>query len=83
MHLRMHSYVKLDLALFKRFTSAVHTYEEFFLLLSSTLSNITVYVQDIIRLDLSEKMIKDFKVSKFHRKTLLKVTSAINIFFLS
>ena len=45
------------------------------------LHRISVCVQDIIRLDLSEKMIKDFKVSKFHRKTLLKVTSAIKVFF--
>ena len=50
MHLKMHYCV--DLVLFKSFTSAGHTYEEFVLLFLSTLS-ITVYVQVIIRLDLS------------------------------
>ena len=63
--------MKLDLVLFKRFTSAGHTYEDLVLLFFSTLS-ITVYVQDIIRLELSDKITKDFKVSKFHGKTLLK-----------
>ena len=63
--------MKLDLVLFKRFTSAAHTYEDLVLLFFSTLS-ITAYVQDIIRLELSDKMTKDFKVSKFHGKTLLK-----------
>ena len=67
MHLKMHYYVKLDLVLFKSFKSAGHTYEEFALLFFSTLS-ITVYVQNIIWLDLSEKMTKDFKVLKFLEK---------------
>ena len=68
MHLKMHYYVKLDLVLFKSFKSAGHTYEEFALLFFSTLS-ITVYVQNIIWLDLSEKMTKDFKVLKFLEKS--------------
>ena len=67
----MHCYVKLNLALFKSFASAGHTYEEFVLLFFSPLS-ITVSAQDIIRLGLSEKMNKDFKVSKFHERILLK-----------
>ena len=50
MHLKMHYCV--DLVLFKSFASAGHTYEKFVLSFFSTLS-ITVYVQDIIRLDLS------------------------------
>ena len=35
MHLKMHYNVKLDLVLFKSFTSAGHTYEELVLFFSS------------------------------------------------
>ena len=35
MHLKMHYYVKLDLILFKSFTSAGHTYEELVLFFST------------------------------------------------
>ena len=35
MHLKMHYYVKLDLVLFKSFTTAGHTYEELVLFFST------------------------------------------------
>ena len=73
-------YYYFYLVLFKSFTSTDHTYEEFLFLFFSTLP-ITLFVQDIIRLYLSEKITKNFEVSKLHGKTLLKVTSATKVFF--
>ena len=50
--------MKLSLVLFKSFTSAGHTYKQFFCRFSAPFLS---YFQEIIRLDLPEKITKDFK----------------------
>ena len=58
MHLEMYYYIKLSLVLFKSFTSAGHTNKEFFCRFSAPF---LLYFQKTIRLDLPEKITKDFK----------------------
>ena len=50
--------MKLSLVLFKSFTSPGHTYKQFFCRFSAPFLS---YFQEIIRLDLPEKITKDFK----------------------